>query len=206
MQKYVMEAMGTFFLVLAIGLTGNAFVVGIILSALIYLGRSTCGAHFNPAVSFAFYLRNKLSLTELGAYSISQLFGAFIAAVVVYLFSMLVYYVEPPSDTNLYQQISAEVLFTFFFVLMMLVMSLKPILRKNHLFGFIIGLTYAAVFYIGSPISGGTFNPALSFSTALVDFIHGGNSYYFLLLYILSPLAGGSIAATVYAYFENNGS
>ena len=203
MQKYLMEVLGTFFLVLAFGLTNDAFAVGITLSVLIYLGRSVSGAHYNPAVSFAFFLKRKQSGKEFIAYFGSQLLGAFLASVVILWFSKMVFYLEPPDDTNLYQQAGAEVLFTFLFVLVMMFFSLKPILRKNHLYGFAAGLTFGGIIIIGSRISGGAFNPAISVSSALLDLFKGGNSYIYTLLYLLGPLTGGALAAFVFSYFQD---
>lgn len=197
-----MEALGTFFLVLAIGLTTNPFAIGITLAVLIYVGRYVSGAHYNPAVAFAFFLKKRLTASEFLAYVLSQLSGAFIAAYVIYLFSSLVFYIVPPAETNLYQQAGAEILFSFLFILVMLNFSLTPVLRKNHLFGFAVGLSFAGAIFLGSQISGGMLNPVVSISTALFDLLHGGNSYEDIILYTLSPLTGGAAAAFVYTYFE----
>lgn len=198
-----MEALGTFFLLTAFGTATNPIAAGLVLSVLIYLGRPVSGGHFNPAVSLAFFLRRKLSFSEFSAYSASQIMGAFAAAGVLYFFSTLVFYIEPPASTNLYQQATAEVLFSFLFVLVFLMFSLSPNLNKNQVHGFAIGLTFTAVLLIGSQISGGAFNPAFSISTALLDLIKGGNSYYYLLLYILGPFAGSALAAFAFSYFQD---
>ena len=51
MKKYITEIIGTFFLVLIIGLTGNPIAIGLGLSVLVYMGAHISGAHYNPAVT-----------------------------------------------------------------------------------------------------------------------------------------------------------
>lgn len=80
-NKYVVEAVGTFFFLSIILQTLNDSNVGphsvaIGLLAAIYFGASVSGAHFNPAVSFVMFLENKLTLGLLVAYVISQYVGA----------------------------------------------------------------------------------------------------------------------------------
>ncbi|MEX0721552.1 MAG: aquaporin [Balneolaceae bacterium] len=202
MHKYVMEVAGTFFFVLVFGFTGNAIAIGLVLSALVYIGRHVSGAHFNPAVSLGFFLQKKLTATEFTGYVLSQLGGAIFASVIVFFFSTLIFYVEPPSDTNLYQQAGAEILFTFLFVLLMLTFLLSPALKSNKMYGFAIGLTFGGIILAGAPISGGIFNPATSIGSALFDLANGGNSILHTLLYTLAPLTGGALAAVAYSYLN----
>ena len=80
-NKYVVEAVGTFFFLSVIlhTLADNTLgpqSVAIALLAAIYFGNSVSGAHFNPAVSFAMFLENKITLGLLGADILSQLVGA----------------------------------------------------------------------------------------------------------------------------------
>lgn len=59
MNRYITELIGTFFLVLTIAFTGNPIAIGLVLTALVYMGGHISGAHYNPAVSLAIYLRKK---------------------------------------------------------------------------------------------------------------------------------------------------
>jgi glycerol uptake facilitator-like aquaporin len=72
-NKYVVEAVGTFFFLSVIlhTLTDNTLgphAVAIALLAAIYFGNSVSGAHFNPAVSFVMFLENKLTFNLFIAY------------------------------------------------------------------------------------------------------------------------------------------
>jgi glycerol uptake facilitator-like aquaporin len=202
MHAYITEALGAFFLVLVFGFTGEPLAIGLTLMALVYIGFPVSGAHYNPAVSFAFFLKRKLSFSEFLGYIAFQLIGAFAAAYILYLLSGSVFYVEPPSDTNLYQQAFAEFFFVAIFVLVMLMLSLSKIHRGNQLVGLVVGLTFGAMLMVSTQISGGVLNPATAVGTALFDLIRGNDSYVHLLLYVIAPVFGGALAAFTFDYFN----
>ena len=67
MKKYIVEFIGTFFLVLTICMSviGGAGVmaplaIGSALMVMVFAGGHISGAHYNPAVTLAVYLRGKL--------------------------------------------------------------------------------------------------------------------------------------------------
>ena len=65
----------------------------------IYATRSWCSSHMNPAVSLAMWVAGRLSLKQLGLYSVVQLAGAFIAASLVYVvFSKDIAYFETSNN------------------------------------------------------------------------------------------------------------
>jgi aquaporin Z len=70
------EFLGTFLLVLAILASGtNPWIVGGALALIILLVGSMSGAHVNPAVSVAMFLKGALSTQELAAYMAVQVLG-----------------------------------------------------------------------------------------------------------------------------------
>lgn len=202
MRTYTIEAFGAFFFVLVFGFTGDPFAIGLSLMALIYIGAPISGGHYNPAVSFAFFLKRKLTFPQFSGYVAAQLTGGFLAAYFLYFLTGSVFYVEPPSDTGLYQQAFSEVFFTAIFILIMLLLSLSNLHRKNHLLGLIVGLTFAGMLMVSTPVSGGILNPATSIGTALFDLIQGGDSFVHVLLYTIAPLCGGALAAFSFDYFN----
>ena len=87
------EAIGTFALVFAgcgavmvdaktgaLGHTGVAATFGLVIMVMIYAVGHVSGAHFNPAVSFAFALTRHFPWTRTAAYWGAQAAGALVAA------------------------------------------------------------------------------------------------------------------------------
>jgi len=80
------EFLGTFFLVLTIGLTvliGSTyapFAIAAVLIGAIYMGGHVSAAHYNPAVTLAFWLRGRLPSVEIVPYVLAQPAGAALAA------------------------------------------------------------------------------------------------------------------------------
>ena len=77
MKNYLTEVIGTFFLVLTIGLTAIGGVamaplaIGSALMVMVYMGGHISGGHYNPAVSLAVMMRGKLDSKELLPYWVS---------------------------------------------------------------------------------------------------------------------------------------
>ena len=70
------EFFGTFLLVLVIFASGgNALAIGGALALIVFLIGKRSGAHVNPAVSLAMYVKGALSYTDLLAYMAVQLAG-----------------------------------------------------------------------------------------------------------------------------------
>ena len=71
MNKFIVEFIGTFFLVQAVGYAAltksalGAFAVGLMLMVMVYAGGHISGAHYNPAVTLAVWLRGKLPKSDV---------------------------------------------------------------------------------------------------------------------------------------------
>ncbi|MEQ9308203.1 MAG: aquaporin [Balneolaceae bacterium] len=204
MRKYVMEAIGTFFLAIAMGLTGNALAIGLMLAAMIYTGMHISGAHFNPAVSFAYFIRRKITLNTFLGYLISQSLGAFAAAGVILFLANDVFYLEPPVSTDIYEQGITELLLTMALVLTYLNVASTKVLASGKSYGLVIGLVLSGMIYLGFNISGAVFNPAISIGTSAVDFLAiQGASFQYIPLYTIAPIAGGTLATLLYQYLND---
>lgn len=98
-SEFIGELIGTFILVFFgcgsvavtalfsshVGLFQVAAVWGLGVALAIYATRHLSCAHLNPAVSLAMVIGGRMSLRKLPVYVTAQLFGAFIAACVLYL-------------------------------------------------------------------------------------------------------------------------
>jgi glycerol uptake facilitator-like aquaporin len=196
-----MEAIGASFLVLAYGLTNNAFAIGFVLSALIFGGMHVSGAHFNPAISFAYWMKGDISFSTFAGYSLSHLLGAFAASGVLLMLTNSVFYVEPPTTTYFTQQASIEAIFTFLLAFAYIGLIPAEAIKASRINAIGIGITLSAAIIIGENISGAVYNPAISIGAAVVDFlaIHGA-SFSYILLYTSGPLLGAAVAGLLSRY------
>ncbi len=85
MQKYIVEFLGTLFLMFIILYTGNYLAIGITLAILVFLGGPISGGAFNPAVTLAFLAAKKISTNDVIPYIIAQIAGALVAVYLVKL-------------------------------------------------------------------------------------------------------------------------
>src|SRR5438093_4057888 len=119
MKNYATEFIGTFFLVLTVGLTviGGTpmapLAIGASLMIMVYMGGHISGAHYNPAVSLALTLRGKLKASQLVPYVVFQLLGALAAAWAVLAITGRTFAPEPAVTATPLQALGVEVLYTF---------------------------------------------------------------------------------------------
>ena len=199
MKNYITEFIGTFFLVLTIGLTGDPLAIGVMLMVMVYMGGHISGAHYNPAVSIAMILRGLLTTKEAINYILSQLAGAFLAAIFVQWVGGAIMEVGPSNTASVLQILSVEAIFTFALVLVILNVATNPKTEGNSYFGLAIGFTVMAGAFAGGGISGGAYNPAVGTGPILVDAIMGeGNTLTNLWYYLVGPIVGAMVAAYVY--------
>ena len=194
MKKYLTEFIGTFFLVLIIGLSKNPLAIGFGLTILVYMGAHISGAHYNPAVSLAMLLRKEINISDFIKYISSQVLGASLAAYVVSIM-MSNMIVQPDLQEPVAIILLAELMFTYLLVFVILNVATHPNLEGNSFYGFAIGLTVMTGAYCVGPLTGGVFNPAVSIGPSLIDLITGnGISQHFLWYYLTAPVAGSIIA------------
>lgn len=218
LKSYLTEFIGTFFLVLTIGLsTANGpdmsrfapIAIGAVVMVMVYMGGHVSGAHYNPAVSLAAFLRGKLSGRDLIPYWVVQIAGAFVAAAVVYLTVR-----DPGSDpgttvprtfgpdlapgVTIASGLLYEFLFTFALALVILNSATAPGTKGNSFYGLAIGFTVTGAAYAVGGITGGAFNPAVGTGPLLTKAVVAHGPLNHLWVYWVAPLAGGAAAAGVY--------
>lgn len=79
MNKYIVEFLGTLFLVFVIFATGNYLAIGAALAIAVLLGGSISGGAYNPAVSIAMLYAGKMPRSDLIPYIVAQVAGALAA-------------------------------------------------------------------------------------------------------------------------------
>jgi aquaporin Z len=75
-SKYIVEFLGTMFLMFVIFATGNWAAIGAALAIGVLLGGAVSGGAFNPAVALALYSAGKLPKADLIPYIIVEILGA----------------------------------------------------------------------------------------------------------------------------------
>ncbi len=87
MNKYLVEFLGTLFLVFVIFATGNYLAIGAALAVAVMLGGAISGGAFNPAVTIALMHAGRLSRSDVIPYIVAQVAGGVAG---VELFRMIV--------------------------------------------------------------------------------------------------------------------
>jgi len=209
MRNYLTEFIGTFFLVLTIGLTvlGGTelapLAIGSSLMIMVYMGGHVSGGHYNPAVSLAVLLRGKMaSAGEFVGYVVSQCAGAIVASLVVFAILGRTFAPAPAPTASTMSALLVEFLYTFALALVVLNSAASAKTHGNSFYGIAIGFTVVVGAFAGGPISGGAFNPAVGFGPVLVNAMMGDGTLGNLWLYWVGPLAGGAVASAVFGLQE----
>ena len=207
MKHVLVECLGTFFLVLVVGLTVIApgagdmapVAIGAILMVMVYAGGHISGAHYNPAVTLAVWLRGKCDAKDVPAYMGAQVVGAVIAALLVGVCKHGSYITAMRPDVV--PALLIELVFTFALASVVLNVATTKKTAGNSYFGLAIGSTVMAAAYAGGNISGGAFNPAVAIGITLMGLSTVGNLWIFLL----GNLAGGALAALAFRWTNPEG-
>src|SRR5262245_47288085 len=146
MKKYLTEFIGTFFLVLTIGCTAIPgspgvivpLVIGAVLMSMIFAGGHISGAHYNPAVTPAVFIRGRCDQNDVAPYMAAQAVAAVAAAGAV---SLLVGSGKPMEITNIPAALLGEFLFTFAVAYVVLNVATAKATSGNSFYGLAIGMT-----------------------------------------------------------------
>jgi len=201
MRKYITEFIGTFFLVLTIGLVVIGgyenfapIAIGSILMTMVFAGGHISGAHYNPAVTLAVLLRGRIKISEAVGYWIVQIIAGVVAAFVVnYLIpGEMPKAANPMADDA--RGLVAEALGTFALCYVVLNVATAKGTLGNMFYGLAIGFTVLAMAYAVGAISGGAFNPAVAVGISIMKLA----SWSVLWVYLVGCFGGAALAALVF--------
>jgi len=204
LNRYIAEALGTAFLLatvigsgimgdtlsggnVAIALLGNTIATGAILYVLITIFGPISGAHFNPAVTLAFFLRGEISAKDGGIYIIVQILGAILgvwAAHVMFETSILQASSKLRAGPS---QGFSEVIATFG-LLMVIFGGIK---HRAEAVPMLVGLYITAAYWFTASTSFA--NPAVTIARTLSDTFAGINPMN-APLFIICQLVGMGLA------------
>ena len=201
-RKYIVEFIGTFFLVFVIGCASTvsntnfikAIAICFTLMVMVYAGGQISGGHYNPAVSIAVVCRGAMPSEQLVPYILSQLAGGIAAGFTV---NFLADGPASPSPLGYYipAMIAGEFLFTFALCYVVLLTATSEKVAGNSYYGLAIGSTVTAgVCAVGGTICMGAFNPAV----ALAATIMSGCCLTIVLVTMIVNILAGIFAAWIY--------
>jgi aquaporin Z len=203
MKKYLVEFIGTFFLVFTVGMTvigcdPNNFLpplaIGSALMIMVYAGGHVSGGHYNPAVTLAVWLRGRCASADVVPYWISQIIGAAAA-------SFLALYLKgnptlAASEINVGHALVAELVGTFALCYVVLNVATAKATAGNSNYGLAIGFTVMVMAFALGGISGGAFNPAVATGITVMHLEKAANFW----IYLVGNFAGGALAALTFKF------
>jgi MIP family channel proteins len=179
---------------------GIGIVFGAVVTALIYSLSHISGAHFNPAVTLAFWSSGFFRRSLIVPYILAQTLGAIAASGLLRICLGAVGNLGAtlPRNGDWLQSLILETVLTF---ILMLVIFGSGLDRRAHagFAGIAIGLTVALEAICMGPITGASMNPVRSLAPALVS----GNLQH-QWLYWVAPILGAQLAVVVYRQLSNN--
>ena len=212
-KKLAAESLGTFILVFAgtgaimindianaIGHVGIAMTFGFVIVALIYSFAHVSGAHFNPAVTIAFWTMGEFHRKNVIPYISAQVFGAILASICLYFLlnenfnslSEVSYLGSTLPRGSESQAFGFEFILTFILMIVICSSAVHGKATKDFA-GLAIGLTVGLESMFAGPITGASMNPARSIGPAIVS----GN-FEHLWIYILATCLGAMAASMVF--------
>src|SRR5437867_3502449 len=187
MKNYLVEFIGTFFLVLVVGLTViepgagplAPLAIGSVLMVMVYAGGHISGAHYNPAVTLAVWMRGKCDTKDVLPYMVTQIFAGIFAAIVVNVLKAGAR--VSAASLDLPKALLNELLFTFALAYVVLNTATSSKNAGNSYYGLAIGFTVLAGAFAGGAISGGAYNPAVAFGISTMGLSSWSNIWIFLV-------------------------
>ena len=204
MKKYLVEFIGTFFLVLTVGMTVidpgagalAPLAIGSALMIMVYAGGHVSGGHYNPAVTIAVWLRGRCPTSDVPAY-----LGAQVAAAIVAAFTVLALKGDPvvsPADIKIVPALLSEFIGTFALCYVVLNTATAKGTAGNSNYGLAIGFTVMTMAFALGGISGGAFNPAVATGITVMHLEKAANIW----IYLVGNFAAGAVAAQVFKFIN----
>ena len=209
MKRYLVEFVGTFFLVLTIGCVVMApngagalapLAIGAALMVMVFTGGHVSGAHYNPAVTVAVFLRGKCAASDVPGYLVAQCAGAAAAAMIAAFLKG-----NPevsPMQIDVTRALVAEFLYTFALCSTVLNVATARATSGNSFYGLAIGFTVMAGAYSVGAVSGGAFNPAVALGATLMGLFSAANIW----VYLVANFAAAAAAAAFFKLVDPDGS
>ena len=180
----------------AIALLGNTIATGAILVVLITILGPLSGAHFNPAVSFAFALRREITLKIAAIYAIWQIIGGLCGTVLAHLmFEQTVWQTSAHMRSGM-AQYGSEFVATFG----LLAVIFGGICYRQTAVPWLVGLYITAAYWFTASTSFA--NPAVTIARSFTDSFSGifpGDMPFFIIAQMLAAAAASLVCGWLFA-------
>ena len=180
----------------AIALLGNTIATGAILVVLITVLGPLSGAHFNPAVSFAFALRREITPQIAALYAIWQIIGGLCGTVLAHLmFEQTVWQTSAHMRSGM-AQYGSEFVATFG----LLAVIFGGICYRQTAVPWLVGLYITAAYWFTASTSFA--NPAVTIARSFTDSFSGifpGDMPFFIIAQMLAAAAATVVCGWLFA-------
>jgi aquaporin Z len=226
LRKCAAEAIGTFWLTFAgcgsaviaagfpqvgIGLLGVSLAFGLTVVTMAYAIGHVSGCHLNPAVTVGLAAGGRFPPNRIAEYVGAQVVGAVVGAAALYViasgapgfdlakgFAANGYGEHSPGGYTMASGLVAEVVMTFFFLLVILGATAMP--APAGFAPIAIGLGLTLIHLISIPVTNTSVNPARSTGPA---FVLGGVALQQLWLFWVAPILGAALAGVTYRWLAD---
>jgi len=211
-ERLLAEFVGTFFLVLTIGVgvAGGGplapVAIGLVLGIQIFTFGAVSGAFFNPAVALAVLLtgRGKISRKDTALYVVVESLAAALGACISYAVTGSTFCFNYDAWGTSFL---LEMLFTAVLGGAVLTTGTSND-APNHYFGFAIGMSVTAGALASGGFDQGSFNPAVTFGINFANYLNSDSASHPSIgswfLFLLAPLLGGALAAGIFVGTRGN--
>lgn len=227
-KRLTAEFLGTLWLVLGgcgtavistgtgstVGQLGVALAFGLTVLTAAYAFGHVSGAHFNPAVTVGLWAGRRFEAKDVVPYIIAQVLGAIAGAGLIYLvasqkpgfgmgggFASNGFAEHSPMRYELMGCFAAEVLLTFFFVIVILGATHGR--APKGFAPLAIGLSFTLIHLISIPVTNTSVNPARSTGPAVLLAIVLDNwAINQLWLFWLAPILGALLAGFLFGWIS----
>lgn len=199
-RKYVVELIGTFFLVFTVGACVLVraplapLAIGSALMVMIYAGGHISGGHYNPAVTLAALVRGRIDPADAIGYWISQLVAGVLAALVVRAVVPHTRITTMTLSGHVAAAFVAELLFTFALCYVVLNVATSTDHPNNSFYGLAIGFTLLVAAVAIGGISGAAINPAVTLGADVMGLF----AWPTIWVYLVAQMVGGVLAGLVF--------
>ena len=183
------------------GLVGIALAHGLTMAVMVSVIGHISGGHVNPAVTIAAWVTNQIKTAAAVVYIVAQLAGAATGAALLHLAlpgtltggAFGTPTVNHTIGISNGKAVLIEAILAFFLVFVVYGMAIDERGPFSKIAGLPVGLIIGTDILVGGPLTGAAMNPARWFGPALVS-----GTWTDWWVYLIGPIGGGVIAASVY--------